>query len=205
MRFAVADFRNASLTVIWRPLLCGACTALALIALPGCGSSHKSVVVAKDLMPEDVARRAMDLYDANKDGKIDLQEAEKCPALQSAAPRIDANKDNAISADEIAARFREYQSQSDLLPLTVRVERGKSPLSNAEVILEPEPFMGEDLLSFKGVSDALGTVALKGEGFDLPGVPLGLYRVRISGPADAELGCEVAEDAPNGGRLVFSF
>jgi hypothetical protein len=122
----------------------------------------------------------------------------------SAIPRIDSNKDGSVTADEIAARFRQYQSQSDLLPLSVRLERDKSPLSDAEVVFEPEPFMGEGLPKFKGVSDASGAVLLTGEGVDLPGLPLGLYRVRITGPVDADIGCEVAEDTPTSGRLILS-
>lgn len=137
-----------------------ACLLLAIACLLGCGGSGgKSVLVAKDLVPEEVAKRAMELYDADSDGKIDAQELKKCLALENVVKRIDANNDGAVAAGEIAARFNAYQSQSDLLPLSVHLERGKRPLASAEVVFEPAPFMGENLPSFKGVSDDSGKVS----------------------------------------------
>jgi hypothetical protein len=118
--------------------------------------------------------------------------------------RLDADKDGAVSSEEIAQRIRQYQSQSDLVPLSLYVERGRAPLSGATVVFEREEFMGEGHMTFQGVSDASGAVALVSDGEDLPGLPLGFYRVRVSGPVDALEGCEVAEDGPMGTRMTLS-
>lgn len=198
---------------------CGACklTSLARVgvtgligiaALPlvGCGggAGGKSVAVAKQLDPDAVGKRAVEAYDADKNGSIDAKELEQSPALASAVSRIDANKDGAVSADEVAERVRQYQKQSDLVSLALQIERDRAPLSGATVVLEPETFIGEGLVAFKGTSDASGAVSLVADGADVPGVPVGLYRVLISGPIEAVKGCEVAEDGPTGSRMTIS-
>jgi hypothetical protein len=186
----------------WRRL--AALTAL-VASLPGCSSSGKSVVVARDVVPEGVSKRALELYDANNDGKVDGEELKKSPALTSALPRIDANKDGSLSSEEIAARIRAYQSQSDILPISLLLEHRQQPLADAEVAFSPAPFMGENLPVFKGKSDTTGNVALAAEEIDVPPVPVGMYEVSITGPVSQQLGCEVAEDTPTGGRIVLSF
>lgn len=182
-----------------------ACLLLGVAALTSCGKGGQSVIVARQLVPEDIAKRAMELYDANSDGKVDAQEMKKSPALESALPRLDADKDRAVASEEIAARFRVYQGQSDLLPLAIQVERSNRPVADAEVVFQPAPFMGDNLLTFRGKSDAEGNVILSPVDVGpLPGLPLGMYDVRITGPVTLQRGCEVAEDTPTGGRLKFS-
>jgi hypothetical protein len=177
-----------------------------LCTLTGCGggAGGGSVIVARDVTPDNVAKRAMELYDANSDAAIKAEELEKSPALTAALPRLDANKDGAVAADEIAARMTAYQSQSDLLPVSVRVERGRRPLNGAEVVFTQAPFYGENLAEFKGTTDENGNVTLAAEGVDLPGMPIGMYEVRVSGPVTQQLGCEIAEDSPSGSRIVLS-
>ena len=192
-------------------LVCGVLQLLALFSLSGCGASGVGgageVVLAKELVPDEVARRALEMYDANSDGKIDGDELEKCVALQAALPRIDKNRDGALASDEIATRIGEYQTQSDLLPLSIVIESKRRPLSNAQVVFVPEAFMADGLQSYQGVSDASGVVSLQGEQVEIPGLPVGLYRVKITsqdGTVKTEKGCEVAEDNQVGNRLVFS-
>jgi len=93
------------------------------------------------------------------------------------------------------------------LPLSVLVELGGRPLEKAAVVFEPESFMGAGLQSYEGVSDSTGSVYLQGQSQAIPGLPLGLYRVRITraaGGGEVVQGCEVAEDNQSGSRLVFS-
>ncbi len=176
----------------------------AILALPGCHGTGKSVVIADQLDPAAVGQRAIELYDTDKNGAIDATELKQSPALASASGRIDQNKDGGLSAEEIANRIKQYQSQSDLIPLSLKLMKNQAPVSGAAVVFEPEAFMGENLPVFTGVSDASGDVPLAAEGVDLPGLPLGLYRVRISGPVEATQGCEVAEDTPNGTRMTLA-
>jgi hypothetical protein len=177
----------------------------AVLALTGCGGGGgKSVVIADQLDPVVVGKRAIELYDSDKNGSIDATELKQSPALASALTRIDANKNGAISEEEIADRIRKYQEQSDLVPLSLHIERNLAPVSGATIVFEPDKLMGEGLITFQGTSDSSGAVVLVGEGVDLPGLPLGLYRVRVSGPVEAIQGCEVAEDSPTGTRMTLS-
>lgn len=177
----------------------------ALLAFTGCGGAGgKSVVIADQLDPVAVGKRALELYDADNSGSIDAAELKQSPALASALARIDANKDGAVSAEEIAERIRQYQAQSDLVPVSLQVERAGAPVSGATVVFEPEKILGEGLVTFQGTSNASGAVSLVADGVDLPGLPVGLYRVRVSGPVEAIQGCEVAEDSPSGTRMTLS-
>jgi hypothetical protein len=173
--------------------------------LTGCGGGGgPSVVIADQLDPDSVGRRALELYDSDKNGRIDATELKQSPALASAMDRVDKDKDGAVSADEIAERIRQLQEQSDLVPLSLTVERDRAPVSGATVVFEPDEFLGEGHVTFQGVSDASGAVSLASQAEDLPGLPLGFYRVRVSGPVDAVVGCEVAEDGPTGTRMTLS-
>jgi hypothetical protein len=177
----------------------------AVLSLLGCGGGGaRSVAIARQLDPVAVGKHAIELYDADKNGAIDATELKQSPALTSALSRIDANKDGALSADEIAERIRQYQKQSDLVALALRLERNRAPVSGATVILEPDALIGDALVTFKGQSDASGAVALAADGADVPGMPVGLYRVQVSGPVEAIQGCEVAEDGPTGSRVTIS-
>ncbi|WP_145247795.1 hypothetical protein [Aeoliella mucimassa] len=129
----------------------------------------------------------------------------KSPALTSAKERVDANDDDAISADEIAQRIKVYDSQSSFVPVTVQLRLGGRPLEMATVTFAPESFMGE-MQSFTGVSDATGYVMLSGEEQKLPGLPQGFYTITITreGGEQTIQGCEIADDVPEVSRMTFN-
>ncbi len=156
--------------------------------------------------PQQVSEAALKAYDTDGDGRIAGAELDQSPALKGALKRIDSNSDGAISGAEIKARFEAYQSQSQLVATSVLVMLDNKPLVDAKVVLEPEPFMGEALPSFSGTSDADGPIVPRDPDNELPGLPLGFYRVLISQPqrnVDATLGCEIADDVPAVNRMVF--
>lgn len=179
---------------------------MSLTGLGGCGSSGGNgtgVIVARQLDADQIGKQAMEQYDTNGDGKLDAKELNKSLALKSIAKRVDSNQDGALTADEIATRIREYQKQSDILALSLTIKKGTRPLVNAEVVFEPEPFYGEGLMTFKGVTNSRGNVSVINEDASFGGLPIGLYKVHITGPVTAELGCEVAEDSPTGSRMTL--
>jgi hypothetical protein len=177
----------------------------AFLLLGGCSGMGGFEPVHYD--PQQVSEAALKAYDTDGDGRIAGVELDQSPALKGALKRIDSNSDGAISGDEIKARFEAYQSQSQLVATSVLVMLDNKPLTDAKVVLEPEPFMGEALPSFSGTSDADdGTLVPRDANNELPGLPLGFYRVLISQPqrnVDATLGCEIADDAPSVNRMVF--
>src|SRR6476619_5781593 len=82
----------------WAHLL--GCSLIAAV-LVGC-SQLPSAPSAPSISARGASSEAMTLYDTNQDGKIDADEmkAPGCP-LAAAAKTIDANRDGAVTRDEI--------------------------------------------------------------------------------------------------------
>lgn len=177
--------------------------AVATISAIGCGQQGGAVKTARQLDPDAVAAAALGLYDRNGDGSLDATELVASPGLQAALPRIDADRNKALSSGEIAERFRAYQQQSDLVGLVVYVQRDGVPVGGAEVTMAPDPLQGEGLQAYRAVAADSGEAAPEGESQSIPGIPVGLYTVRIvHNGAEKAVGCEVADDAPSPNRLV---
>lgn len=160
--------------------------------------------------PDSAGAKAIEQYDADGDGKIDLTEAEQSPGLLKAFRRIDQDDDSALTAIEIADRVRYYKSAATtIVSGGVQVFAENGPLGGATVTLEPEPFLGDSFTPSSGKTDGMGNTSLAGADADFPGLYLGLYRVRISRMVDGKetiparynaettLGHEAADDIPN--------
>jgi hypothetical protein len=127
------------------------------------------------------ARRALRDYDADKDGAIAGPELAKCPGLRDGLARIDTNKDRRITADELAARLRQYEAdKAGLLYLTVAVTLDGKALADAVVTLVPETFMASGVKPAKGITRASGSCELQIEGKEYPGVHPGIFRIEVS-------------------------
>ncbi|MBN1855013.1 MAG: hypothetical protein JW829_19925 [Pirellulales bacterium] len=173
------------------------------LPLAGCSLSGPSVPTRYE--PQKAAEVAIETYDTNKDGKLSETELDRCLSLKSVLSRIDANRDRAITADEIARRFEALAGQSTFVAVTISVTKGGRPVSGATVMLRPEPFMGEGYQAFSGTTDEGGMASVVGEKSVTPGVATGFYQVQITesaGGGKVELGCEVSDDSNN--RLAFS-
>jgi hypothetical protein len=156
--------------------------------------------------PEEVAARAIKQYDKNGDDTLDSAELEECPALKSALPALDTNKDGKVSRDELVARLNKMvESHTSRIAVKCTVKLDGNPLEGATVRLMPEAFMGDGCKPAEGVSDKNGSVALKIDGETQAGVQWGYYRVEVSkkdGGKDlparynsaTTIGCEVAPD-----------
>ncbi|MEM9658987.1 MAG: EF-hand domain-containing protein, partial [Planctomycetota bacterium] len=162
------------------------------------------------LDPGEAGEQAMADYDANGDGRIDREEAEKCPGLLDAFERVDKNGDGVVDADEIAERIRYYSTAgTTIVSGSVTVKIGRRPLRGATVKFEPEPFLGSAFSECVGTTNEEGIALLEGPDAEFPGIYLGMYRVRISTadnggkesvPAkyntETILGYEAADDIP---------
>jgi hypothetical protein len=73
--------------------------------------------------------QAMEMYDKNGDGIVSGEELEYAPALKEALPRLDANGDKGVSADEIAARVNVWKAmQTGMTSLRCHVSLDGEPL-----------------------------------------------------------------------------
>ena len=136
------------------------------------------------LVPTEAASQAMKAYDSDADGKIDKSELESSPSLKAAMAQFDGDGDGTLTEEEIKARLEGWlENRSALFPIPCTVLRRGQPLADATVVLEPEPFLGEAFVQVSGVTDSDGMAELaveSGPYRGLPGIPYGLYRIRIS-------------------------
>ncbi|MGO9114275.1 MAG: hypothetical protein ACLP9L_34095 [Thermoguttaceae bacterium] len=192
------------------------------LAVSGCGGSAiRPMAIASNAGAQAVAK-----YDANKDGALDYDELAKAPGLQAAVAKIkklakgrraeepseSQLRSAKITADEIDARIQEWKAHGTgrikVLCHVSRVGGGRSePIANAEVKFVPEDFLGTELTTGTGTTDANGnaTISQPSRGGSDParGMSPGFYRVEIiKGTEIPEkyntatiLGQEVAVDA----------
>ena len=135
--------------------------------------------------PASASAAAITQYDANGDDKLDDQELAKT----ALSLRLwDANRDGAVTATEIADRLGHFiNSRVGLAGVTCSVSWNRSPLVGAEVVFEPEVFLGEDVKRSTGTTGRGGVVPMSvAEEFlpqpNMKGIQPGLYKVRITHP-----------------------
>lgn len=149
-----------------------------LLVAAGCSGRR---IPAPQLNPEEAGRLAVAEYDRNKDGSLDAAELERCPSLKASLKALDTTKDGRLGEQEIAQRVTAYvTSRVGLMAVACQVTLDGAPLSGATVEFVPEKFLGAAVKPASGVSDGRGSVPLRVEGQDLPGVHCGFYRVQIS-------------------------
>jgi hypothetical protein len=191
----------------YRNSFVGLFVPLLLVAAMTVGCSHSVSSQKRTIDPVTSAAKAMELYDRNQDGKLSADELQQSPALADALKRIDTNSDRAITADEIQHRFESLRQHSALIAMDLTVTVKGRPVDSANVTFSPEAFMADGLQSYTGVTSAHGTCVLQGERVQMPGLPVGYYKVHISQPAqniDVTRGYEIANDVPEVNRLEIA-
>jgi hypothetical protein len=167
--------------MISRDLITRLLVVSCLLAHSGCDPSGGRVS-APTLRPQAMAQAALAEYDANKDQALSGEELARCPGLKSGLPLADQNKDGKLSAEEIAGRLQAIlDAQIGLVGLSARFTLDGQPLENARVVLTPEKFLGT------AVKPASATTTAEGVGFfqvsqDFPGVQPGVYRLEVYKP-----------------------
>lgn len=148
----------------------------------------------------------MQEYDANKDGKVSGEELRMAPSLSAAIRNLDQNGDKAVTAQEVTTRIEAWQaSKIGQMMEMVTVKYQGRRLAGANVVFEPEAFLGAEMKAASGTTDGNGMTVLQG-------IAPGLYKVRITKEGvnvpvkyndQTTLGAEVAKDAPivDGGVL----
>jgi hypothetical protein len=127
-----------------------------------------------------MARAALKQFDRNGNGTIEGAELDGCPALKKALAVFDKNGDRAISADELAERFRAYKAAGiGAVGVSCLVRLNGHPIEKAVVRFVPEDCMNGATTSGTGTSDADGVAVIAGDD-GTPGLPYGLYRITVS-------------------------
>jgi hypothetical protein len=157
---------------------------------------------------EAAGKKAIEMFDADKDGKISGEELWKCPGLKAAMSMVDPQGTGEVTAEMITARIKAWQaSRLGRMSLRCMVTHRGEPLAGAEVKFVPEKFLGKNMKTAGGVTDPNGVAMLSIPLDDggPPGVPPGFYRVEINKQGtkisakynkDTIFGQEVAIDSP---------
>lgn len=154
-------------------------TAIAWVTICGCDRGPERIP-APPWDPPAAAAKALEIYDADKDGKIAGAELDKVPSFRDSMETLDKNSDKGLDAEEITQRFQEFvDSRLGLSRQSCRVTLRKSPLRGAEIVFEPEPFIAEYVTKpARGVTQADGATNLLTDGETL-GMKPGFYKVKI--------------------------
>lgn len=160
-------------------------TVLALAACCGAGlggCSRSAVETSASLPPPtSVASAAIEHLDSDGTGTLSGIEISASPALAAAQPQFDLDGDGAITRQEFEERIGSYHNSSVVLMVVpCRVRFAGRPLAGAEVVFEPEPFMGNTAAPARGTTAPDGSVQLQTQGERFPGLYMGLYRIRVS-------------------------
>jgi hypothetical protein len=164
---------------VW--VLCSA----ALTAIAGCRGVKEYRVD-----PVAASKAAMEQYDKNGDGLLDMTELRACPALLRELRAYDSSKDKKLSADEIAEQVQDMYGQGPgMISLNCTVSLDGGALSGATVRFIPESFLGPEIKEAGGVTGSTGTAALGIAPEELPKelrrhhlMRVGVYRVEITHP-----------------------
>ncbi len=163
-----------------------------VVASLGCPRGPKRVL-PPPINAYAAGQKAIELFDANKDGVISGKELDKCPGLKAACtatamapPTVDPARTGRITAEMITDRIKSWQaSRLGRMSLRCMVKHNGEPLQGADVKFVPEPFLGPYMKTASGVTDQNGVAMLSippdVEGGP-PGVPPGFYRVEITKP-----------------------
>src|SRR3972149_5931888 len=176
----------------------------------------QSRIYAPSISASSAGQEAMEMYDANKDGKISGAELDKVPALISGLVPLNSSKEKGITAADITARIEKWkESKSGRMAFSCTITRKGKPLAGAEVKFVPEKFLGSKMPVCTGTTSDLGYVSVSEpvEGPDDPkGIPPGYHRREITKAGEnipakyntqTIFGIEIAPDRQDTGGLIF--
>lgn len=160
--------------------------SLLLFAITSCNSGP-ATVKQPSINASSAGKLAMEQYDKNGDGIVSGAELDQAPGLKAALKNLDTNGDGGVSADEVAARVNAWKAmQSGITMVRMYFTLDGQPLSGAEIILEPESFLGDEVKKATSVTDQFGGAMPVMAPEDRPspkagvGVQFGLFKLRVS-------------------------
>jgi hypothetical protein len=164
---------------------------LAIPMIAGGCTGGPDAVVAPDVDPAEAVSAALQAYDANGDKALSGDELAQIPAIATFLPEYDKDGDKSVSEQELTDRFSRLFAIPGFSKLNCLVLFNGRPLSGAEVVFEPEPFLGDDFKTARGTTGAQGSTQIAIPNDQLPeanqrlggGVYIGLYKVSITHPS----------------------
>jgi len=138
--------------------------------------------------PEEVASRVLKVCDDNQDGVISGEELSQCEALA----RADSDRDGVITREEVKARAQFWIDEGTALtPAKCRIRQRGRPVVGAQVVFDPDEFMGGAVEQATGVTDSYGEAVMSIPEEYVPsanyvGVRCGYYRVLVTLPNESE-------------------
>lgn len=158
---------------------CGPLLVLVLSLGAGCKGSTR--FEAPPIDASAATDRAFAEYDSNHDGFLDETELMRCPALAGSLDDLDRDHDKRVSRAELKAVLASCREDGiGLVERVCTVRLDDAPLSGAQIVLEPEPFLGSAVKPAQGKTDDRGRARMQMEGASQPGCQVGFYRVRIT-------------------------
>ncbi|HEX6960651.1 MAG TPA: hypothetical protein VF175_02200 [Lacipirellula sp.] len=155
----------------------------------------------------------MQLYDANGDGSLSKEELVKAPGILARLEAYDANTNEAVEPEELQRHLERLLNRTGGTQLNIIVLHKGRPLRGATVVMEPEPYLGDQIQKAEAVTDGAGVaeMAIPPEYAPehlrrLKTVHYGTFKVRITHPSvqlpakyntETELGYETEPGKPS--------
>ena len=135
------------------------------------------------IVPQKAAAAAMAAYDHNGDGRLDAAELAHSPGLQEILKTIKQQNPraaDALTVDDIAGRFeRLARDPARVMDASYRVLLDNRPLADATVTFEPNCSWARSTNPIARDRQD-GFVQIMGPVPKLPGLYVGVYRVKVS-------------------------
>lgn len=157
--------------------------------MTGCNRGPAAVHLP-DVDPVAASQQAIEMYDKNGDGQLSTTELASCPGILAHLAVYDTDKNGSVSREEIEEQIvRLRASRTGLTSLRIRVRLNGKPLKGAKVKLVPEAYLGEEVKTAWGTTNARGSATMDVRDEDLPlgeagliGVHYGTYKVEVTHP-----------------------
>ena len=164
-------------------------SAMLAVLVSGCSGGEKRIKPPR-IDPSAAASKAMELYDANHDGKLSQEELAKCPGMLISLARYDTNNDKVIDQEEVTARLASLlKNGTGATQLACNVSYQGKPLGGATVVLEPESYLGNEIQPAEGLTTNGGVANLGMPPEKAPAafksmklIQYGTFKVRITHP-----------------------
>ena len=187
---------------------------LCVVSFTGCTGRPSRVDVA-DIDPTDAAAQAIELYDTDGDERLSDAELREVPGILKWKQLYDLDADNYVAEEEVVQRLEKWRSDKlAFRSISANVKLDGRPLPNVQIVLTPEPYLGDAAKPASGVTNERGyatlavspddlPAAIKERGIKISGVYPGTYKIKLSHPqrrlpgASADgiaLGDEIARD-----------